>query len=200
MSEKSYKTSERKRARRRQRYHEDEEFRNYWKGYSKEYNKDPENKTRKATLGKEWRHKTKYGMTLEQRDQRLLDQDSRCTICKREILFVNVQTGASAINAAHVDHCHTTNVVRGILCRGCNVGLGQFEDDSTRLRKAADYLELYRPAEPSTQLSLEFTPTPCEVRPIPTESLSVVGSDDVLEFLLWHDPQSLQLQSNLDPD
>lgn len=41
----------------------------------------------------------------------------------------------------HVDHCHTTNKFRGILCHKCNRALGFFNDNSERLRKAADYID-----------------------------------------------------------
>ncbi|MFN0028555.1 MAG: endonuclease VII domain-containing protein [Acidimicrobiales bacterium] len=40
-----------------------------------------------------------------------------------------------------VDHCHDTNLVRGITCQSCNVILGHAKDDPARLRVAADYLE-----------------------------------------------------------
>ncbi|RYZ11691.1 MAG: hypothetical protein EOO70_09575 [Myxococcaceae bacterium] len=67
-----------------------------------------------------------------------------------EALFL-VQNGACAVcgsresgNKNHprlvVDHDHTTGKVRGLLCHGCNVGLGSFRDSSSRLFAAAAYL------------------------------------------------------------
>lgn len=41
----------------------------------------------------------------------------------------------------HIDHDHETGVVRGTLCRTCNIGLGMFKDNPELMRQAAQYLE-----------------------------------------------------------
>lgn len=40
-----------------------------------------------------------------------------------------------------VDHSHVTGEVRGVLCLRCNVGLGQFRDNTAFLKLAITYLE-----------------------------------------------------------
>ena len=41
----------------------------------------------------------------------------------------------------HVDHCHETGRIRGVLCAGCNTGLGKLGDNREGLLRALDYLE-----------------------------------------------------------
>lgn len=41
------------------------------------------------------------------------------------------------------DHCHLTGINRGKLCTMCNLGLGNFMDDTERLRNAIRYLWHY---------------------------------------------------------
>jgi hypothetical protein len=60
-------------------------------------------------------------------------QSRRCGICQGE-------SPNSAYGWA-IDHDHTTGIVRGILCRRCNVGLGHLGDDAAGLRRALAYLE-----------------------------------------------------------
>lgn len=75
----------------------------------------------------------KYGITLEQRDQMHSDQDGKCLICERDF----DDTGFPA----HVDHCHDTGKIRGLLCKFCNTGLGQFQDNIEWLEAAIKYLK-----------------------------------------------------------
>ena len=42
----------------------------------------------------------------------------------------------------HIDHCHVSGVVRGLLCLTCNTGLGMFGDSVNLLDAAKQYLQL----------------------------------------------------------
>ena len=75
----------------------------------------------------------KYGLTPETYEAMLAEQDGRCAIC-------GTTEWRSRSDHPHVDHCHDTGKVRGLLCRGCNNGLGHFGDDPDRLEAAAAYL------------------------------------------------------------
>ena len=72
--------------------------------------------------------KRRYGITAEQYDAMAAGQGSLCLLCRVR-------------PPKHVDHDHLTGKVRGLLCSGCNQGLGNFKDDAARLRAAADYVE-----------------------------------------------------------
>jgi len=74
--------------------------------------------------------KHKYGITPEQTQEMLRGQNHACAICQDEINEATLQ----------VDHCHDTGVVRGLLCRGCNLGLGNFKDSAKLLDAAKEYL------------------------------------------------------------
>lgn len=81
-----------------------------------------------------------YGITLEIYFEMLQAQGRACLICRSSF---------DEINKPHVDHCHTTGAVRGILCRWCNQGLGMFRDEPDRMRQAAIYIEHSRAEVPS---------------------------------------------------
>lgn len=82
--------------------------------------------------------KMRYGITTEHRDELLKSQSGKCAICQHPISFCGRGTTKEK---AHVDHCHETGAIRGILCAVCNTSLGRFNDDAALLRRAADYLE-----------------------------------------------------------
>lgn len=75
--------------------------------------------------------KHKYGITLDQRDALRRSQGNACGICREPL------TGGQA---EHIDHCHDTGRVRGVLCSRCNMGIGLLKDDPAILLRAVAYL------------------------------------------------------------
>lgn len=76
--------------------------------------------------------KYKYGLSIERYEEMLVEQNGRCSICG--YLFGQKKSDC------YVDHCHTTMLVRGLLCQHCNSAIGHARDNPTVLRSAADYL------------------------------------------------------------
>ena len=88
---------------------------------------------------KTFRLKRDYGLTLDEFDAMLAKQHGKCAICG---VFMDPPARAAKNSiAVTVDHCHATNVVRGLLCYSCNLGLGIFKDCLQRMRSAIIYLE-----------------------------------------------------------
>lgn len=76
----------------------------------------------------------KYGTTVEWIWERYRYQSGACSICRAAVEPEDLC----------VDHCHSTGAVRGLLCLGCNTGLGQFRDSEAFLESAAAYLKASR--------------------------------------------------------
>ena len=79
--------------------------------------------------------KSKYGIDEETFDQMIVAQSKKCCICQITFSEETRETWAC------VDHNHQTGEVRGILCPGCNIGLGGFKDDPRLLEAAIGYLK-----------------------------------------------------------
>lgn len=79
--------------------------------------------------------KSMYGITLEERDAMIESQGHACAICHTR------DPGGRKGCTFHIDHCHVTGTIRGMLCSNCNTALGKFQDDPSLLRAAAVYLE-----------------------------------------------------------
>ena len=77
-----------------------------------------------------------YGISLDDYNAMLKEQDGRCAICKS-----TEHRGSARVTAFFVDHCHATGAVRGLLCNSCNRALGNFGDDIATLQNAINYLQ-----------------------------------------------------------
>ena len=76
-----------------------------------------------------------YGISLDDFNQLFKEQKGGCAICSTTDYYSRMQY-AKLI----VDHCHKTGKVRGLLCKSCNIGLGEFKDDVSLLDNAIGYL------------------------------------------------------------
>lgn len=72
---------------------------------------------------------SQYGISTADYFTLLRAQEGKCAICQRCDGW-----------HLHIDHCHETGEVRGLLCRRCNSGLGCFGDDLSLLLVAIGYL------------------------------------------------------------
>nr|WP_132552826.1 endonuclease VII domain-containing protein [Rhizobium azibense] len=77
--------------------------------------------------------RSKYGMREEDLQLILMFQNNECKICGSPIV-------PGTKSGLHIDHCHRTGRIRGLLCIGCNMGLGSFKDDPSALLNAIAYL------------------------------------------------------------
>jgi hypothetical protein len=76
----------------------------------------------------ERRRQLRYGLRPGQFMEMLQSQRGLCAICKK------------TMTTPHVDHCHQTGRVRGLLCHPCNVGIGCFRDSRDLLKNVLEYL------------------------------------------------------------
>ena len=77
-----------------------------------------------------------FGLTLEDYDALMFQQGGLCAVCHRP---ERARMNGKVMRLA-VDHCHSTNKIRGLLCKDCNTGLGNFQDSIGLLRDAQQYL------------------------------------------------------------
>lgn len=86
------------------------------------------------TIRRNTQLKTWYGITLDDYNRILAEQGNCCAICRKPAPEPVIG------RRFHLDHDHSTNVIRGILCTHCNQGLGYFTDDEVKLMAAIKYL------------------------------------------------------------
>jgi hypothetical protein len=114
-------------------------------GWNKErYSNDAEYRERTLARGSAWRRanrdklsprnrdkymKRRYGISRADYDALFERQGRVCAICRKP-----------SKERLCVDHCHVTGMIRGLLCRKCNFGLGSLCDDQRALVAALAYL------------------------------------------------------------
>lgn len=78
------------------------------------------------------KYKTTYGISLEDYNRLLAEQNNCCKICKTH--------QGEFKNKLHVDHNHKNGLVRGLLCHNCNLAIGRLKDDPKIIAAALEYV------------------------------------------------------------
>jgi hypothetical protein len=125
-------------------------------GVKKCYHSNPKYRMATRARAKKWREenpvKSQQSCRLATFKQRLREfkvpvwewiglvakQGGVCAICRKpsDAVSKNGRTGSRL----SIDHDHETGNIRGLLCRKCNLGLGNFGDDTDLLLAAVNYL------------------------------------------------------------
>jgi len=84
---------------------------------------------------RKWALVSKYKITFQEATSLIESVTKGCQICG--VALVLKKEGYA------IDHCHKTNKIRGILCRNCNHGLGNFRDNVSTMKSAIKYLRKY---------------------------------------------------------
>jgi hypothetical protein len=131
--------------------------------YGEKHRQKPEVKKARAKSHKEWRKKNpekelfysfdflskQTGFTKEELysayNTRYSQQQGRCAICGKY--------GSDEKRRFALDHNHTTNQIRDVLCNSCNVALGSFNEDVELLEKAIVYLKKHNVGNGEDSLS-----------------------------------------------
>lgn len=101
--------------------------------YQMQYRKStPERAEKYRRVQRNVAFKAKYGITLDEWEQKKAAQRGRCAICFSPF---------TSDKETHVDHDHATGAVRDLVCHTCNLMLGYAKDDVAVLANAINYLE-----------------------------------------------------------
>jgi len=79
----------------------------------------------------------RQGITPEEYESRLREQNGVCAICKQPEAVVSY----SGTIMLSIDHDHQTGRIRGLLCNRCNRMIGLANDSVERLMDAVEYLQ-----------------------------------------------------------
>lgn len=85
---------------------------------------------------RKYNYKAKYGISIDDYNALLAEQDGRCAICQTD----DPGEGPNRRKNFSVDHHHESGQVRGLLCNRCNRMIGLAQDDPLVLQTAAGYV------------------------------------------------------------
>lgn len=94
---------------------------------------DSEKRNKRKESARWLRIKKEYGLTEKQVNAMLEGQNCKCSICRCCIK-----------NGYHIDHCHTKNFVRSLLCSRCNQAIGLLDEDVSKIKAAMQYLKRFQ--------------------------------------------------------
>ena len=103
-----------------------------------EYHKNYNSKNKHNSSTYHWHHRlSRYGLTEACFKRIWKEQEGCCAICG---VAMQLKAPKRSADECVIDHDHFLGHVRGLLCRGCNVGLGFFEARPGSLEAAIRYL------------------------------------------------------------
>jgi hypothetical protein len=117
----------------REAYIKSDKYQTSHKAVTKKWQED--NRAYKSEQVREWQYRKKFGITIQEYNVMLAEQNNSCAVCERS------QTDFKRKFA--VDHDHKTGKVRRLLCDNCNHALGMVNDNPIILQKLILYLEKY---------------------------------------------------------
>lgn len=82
--------------------------------------------------------KRKYGLTREDYNKKLKEQDDVCAICGLQETAFDART--NTVRRLAVDHNHKTGKIRGLLCWRCNGTIGRINEDLELVKNIENYL------------------------------------------------------------
>lgn len=81
----------------------------------------------------------KYNMTVDEFEAWWIVFRGKCGICDIDLVRPQKSRG-QPMNSVCVDHDHASGKIRGLLCAGCNKGLGMFRDNKKSLKRALEWI------------------------------------------------------------
>jgi Recombination endonuclease VII len=111
----------------KERYADDAEYRERTRARASAWRRA--NRDKLSARARDKHMKRRYGISRADYDALFARQGGLCAICRKP-----------SKQRLGVDHCHVTGMIRGLLCRMCNSGLGCLGDDQRALVAALAYL------------------------------------------------------------